>query len=169
MRHRHGCSRCFTHLRPSAAGGAPRVPSCSRARAGPGAATWGVQEDAPDYISFATIRAFDPPRRLLLTDSRYHARTGSLPFQADFSTEFTVADHAEGALLRVVQDGFPCAAVAEISTQPASAAGWTPLPASADTWPRHLLVPEVRSRGGQPELLDHPGNEQPGAACSSQG
>jgi uncharacterized protein YndB with AHSA1/START domain len=70
-------------------------------------ATWGDDEDAPDYVTAATIREFDPPRRLVLADYRYAARTGPLPFQADFVTEFTVSPHADGASLRVVQDGFP--------------------------------------------------------------
>jgi uncharacterized protein YndB with AHSA1/START domain len=77
------------------------------------AATWGADEDAPDYNTAATIRVFDPPRRMVLADYRYRAQTGLLPFQADFVTEFTVKPHADGALLRVVQDGFPCDASAD--------------------------------------------------------
>jgi len=77
------------------------------------AATWGDDEDAPDYNTAATIRVFDPPRRLVLGDYRYVAKTGPLPFKADFVTEFTVTPHADGALLRVVQDGFPVAACAD--------------------------------------------------------
>ena len=48
------------------------------------------------------------PRRLVFADYQYVAKTGPLPFQAEFVTEFTVTPHAEGAVLRVVQDGFPC-------------------------------------------------------------
>ena len=76
-------------------------------REGLWSAAWGEAEDDPDYITVATIRDFDPPRRLVLTDYRYRARTGPLPFDADFVTEFTVAPHPEGAVLRVSQDGFP--------------------------------------------------------------
>jgi uncharacterized protein YndB with AHSA1/START domain len=71
------------------------------------AAAWGESEDDPDYITVATIREFEPPRRLVLCDYRYHASKGPLPFKAEFVTEFTVEPHAEGSLLRVCQDGFP--------------------------------------------------------------
>jgi uncharacterized protein YndB with AHSA1/START domain len=71
------------------------------------AATWGELEDDPDYVTVATIRELDPPRRMVLTDYRYRARSGPLPFQADFTTTFEVVPHGAGALLRVSQDGFP--------------------------------------------------------------
>lgn len=71
------------------------------------AAAWGADEDAPDYVTVATIRDFEPPRRMVLTEYRYRAREGPLPFEADFVTEFLVVPHDEGATLRVTQDGFP--------------------------------------------------------------
>jgi uncharacterized protein YndB with AHSA1/START domain len=71
------------------------------------AAAWGEAEDEPDYITVATIREFEPPRRMVLTDYRYRAKSGPLPFAAEFVTEFAVTPHAEGAVLRVTQDGFP--------------------------------------------------------------
>jgi uncharacterized protein YndB with AHSA1/START domain len=71
------------------------------------AAAWGADEDDPDYITTATIREFDPPRKMVLADYRYKARTGPLPFEADFVTEFLVLPHEQGAILRVTQDGFP--------------------------------------------------------------
>lgn len=77
------------------------------------AATWGESEDDPDYVTAAEIRAFDSPRRMVLSDYRYRSRTGELPFQADFVTEFTVEPHSEGALLRVFQDGFPTGSEAD--------------------------------------------------------
>jgi hypothetical protein len=70
-------------------------------------ATWGESEDDPNYISAATIRNFEPPRRMVLTDYQYQARTGPLPFEAEFVTEFLVSPHAEGAILKVTQNGFP--------------------------------------------------------------
>ncbi len=70
-------------------------------------ATWGDSEDDPDYVTMATIREFEPPRRMVLGDYRYRARSGPLPFRADFVTEFLVAPHPEGSTLRVCQDGFP--------------------------------------------------------------
>ena len=71
------------------------------------AATWGDDEDNPDYITAAKIREFEPPRRMVLTDYRYLAKTGPLPFRANFVTEFVVVPQSDGAILRVTQDGFP--------------------------------------------------------------
>jgi uncharacterized protein YndB with AHSA1/START domain len=77
------------------------------------AAAWGDSEDDPDYITVATIREFEPPQRMVLSDYRYRARGGPLPFKADFVTEFVVLPHPEGAVLRVTQDGFPVACEAD--------------------------------------------------------
>lgn len=71
------------------------------------AATWGESEDDPDFITVATIRDFEPPSRMVLCDYRYRAKTGPLPFEADFVTEFAVQPHTAGAVLRVAQNGFP--------------------------------------------------------------
>ncbi len=71
------------------------------------AAAWGEVEDDPDYITAATIREFEPPHRMILSDYRYRAKSGPLPFAAKFVTEFVVLPHPEGAVLRVTQDGFP--------------------------------------------------------------
>lgn len=87
------------------------------------AAAWGLNEDEPDYVAAATLRVFDPPRRLVLADYRYYARSGPLPFQADFVTEFLVTPDIAGASLRVEQDGFPCAAAAD-EFYAACARGW---------------------------------------------
>lgn len=77
-------------------------------RGGIWAAVWGDVEDDPDYVTIATIREFEPPRRMVLCNYRYRARTGPLPFPADFVTEFAVELHSDdGAILRVTQDGFP--------------------------------------------------------------
>jgi uncharacterized protein YndB with AHSA1/START domain len=74
---------------------------------GVGAAAWGKAEDDPDYLTVATICDFEPPRRMVLTDYRYQAKSGPLPFAARFVTEFVVVPHEQGAVLRVTQDGFP--------------------------------------------------------------
>lgn len=71
------------------------------------AGAWGDDEDDPAYLTVATIREFDPPRRMVLADYRYRAADGPLPFEADFTTEFTVTAHPDGAVLRVAQAGFP--------------------------------------------------------------
>lgn len=70
-------------------------------------AAWGEAEDAPDYITAAIIRECSPPHRLVLSDYRYRAKSGPLPFDADFVTEFVVEPRTDGALLRVSQTGFP--------------------------------------------------------------
>lgn len=76
------------------------------------AATWGPEDD-PDYITAATMKVFDPPRRLVMSDYRYRAKSGPMPFQADFTTEFSVDPHESGTKLTVTQDGFPCDANAD--------------------------------------------------------
>lgn len=76
------------------------------------AAVWGAEDD-PDYITAATMKVFDPPRRIVFGDYRYQSKSGPLPFQANFETEFLVAPTAEGATLRVTQAGFPSESVAD--------------------------------------------------------
>jgi hypothetical protein len=78
------------------------------------AAAWG-DEDDPDYVSAAMITIFDPPRRLVLAEFNYCAKTGSLPFDTDrMTTEFLISDAGAGsATIRVVQDGFPIGTIAD--------------------------------------------------------
>lgn len=97
------------------------------------AAAWGDDEDDPEYVTTARIREFDPPRRMVLGDYRYRARS-PLPFAADFVTTFEVLPHPDGCLLRVVQAGFPAGPEAD-AFYAACASGW------ADTFAglrRHL-------------------------------
>ncbi len=77
------------------------------------AASWGADEDAPDYISAATLKVFDPPRRIVFGDYKYYSKAGPLPFQAEFTTEFIVESAPGGSLLRVIQDGFPADKIAD--------------------------------------------------------
>ena len=70
-------------------------------------AAWGDDEDHPDYITAATIREFDAPNRMVLDNYQYHAKSGPLPFEADFVTAFVVSATPSGASLQVTQDGFP--------------------------------------------------------------
>lgn len=71
------------------------------------AAAWGADEDAPDYVTVATLSVFEPPRRLVFTGFQYFAKTGALPFQADITTEYTLEPTPAGTRLRVRQSGFP--------------------------------------------------------------
>ena len=70
------------------------------------AAAWGPEDD-PEYVTTATMLAFEPPRRIVFGDYQYYSRSGPLPFEADFRTAFLVEPHAEGATLQVIQEGFP--------------------------------------------------------------
>ncbi len=70
-------------------------------------ATWGDDEDAPDYITSATLEVFDPPHQLVLMNYQYAAKAGELPFDADFRTTFTVDKTPSGSRISVTQDGFP--------------------------------------------------------------
>lgn len=72
------------------------------------AATWGSDEDDPDYVTVAAIREFVAPRILSLADYRYRSKHGPLPFAANFSTRFELEPSGEHTLLRVTQSGFPC-------------------------------------------------------------
>lgn len=87
------------------------------------AATWGNDEDDPDYITVATISEFQPQRRLVLGNYRYHSKAGPHPFEADFTTEFEVSATAEGACLQVTQSGFPAGPEAD-SYYVACQKGW---------------------------------------------
>ena len=71
------------------------------------AATWGDDEDEPDYITVARISKFEPPHLLELNDYRYATREGDLPFEASFTTRFSCKETAGGVVLRVEQAGFP--------------------------------------------------------------
>jgi uncharacterized protein YndB with AHSA1/START domain len=77
------------------------------------AAAWGENEDDPDYITAATIKVFDPPQRLVLSDFKYYAKSGALPFEAALTAEFTVEPVANGSVLKIDQDGFPTDSVAD--------------------------------------------------------
>lgn len=79
-------------------------------------AAWGPSEDAPDYVSSATIAALESPHRLHLVDFRYSARgKPDLPFDARaISVEFRVTSGPDGgSVLEITQDGFPVDAAAD--------------------------------------------------------
>lgn len=60
---------------------------------------------------------------MLLTDFKYFAKTGVLPFQVKLSTEFIITPQADGAVLRVVQAGYPRDGLADDFMRLACAAG----------------------------------------------
>lgn len=76
-------------------------------------AVWGEKEGEPDYISAATIKVFDPPRRMLLVDPKYFAKSGELPFKPEMTIEFIVEPAPTGSLLKVIQDRFPADSIAD--------------------------------------------------------
>lgn len=86
------------------------------------AAAWGSEDD-PDYVTVATIHTFEPPKRLVLADYRYFAKSGPLPFRADFTTEFLVRQGRQNASLQVSQNGFPTDGSADDYLD-ACASGW---------------------------------------------
>lgn len=77
------------------------------------AAAWGTDEDIPDYVTVYKIKSIEPPHRLFLTDTKYFAKSGPLPFHAEMTTEFVVEASDGGSILRVIQSGFPADAVAD--------------------------------------------------------
>jgi len=86
--------------------GAARAVVIAR-QGGSWSAAWGPHEDDPDYITSAVIAAFDPPRRLLLDNYQYHAKSEPLPFEVLFVTEFLIIPKNGASTLRVTQEGFP--------------------------------------------------------------
>ena len=78
-------------------------------------ASWGEDENDPDYISSFKILEYDPPKRLLLAEGKYFARDGQPPFVMDkMTTEFVIEDRNDGmSALRITQDGFPSEKVAD--------------------------------------------------------
>jgi hypothetical protein len=77
-------------------------------------ATWGTDEDAPDYITAARIVVWDPPRRLRLGRFEYVVANGTAPtFVGMLETEFSVVPRGARSLLRVEQSGFPAGVEAD--------------------------------------------------------
>lgn len=78
------------------------------------AATWGSDEDAPDYICVARLTKFEPPRRLVMGKFEYMTKHSHGPgFKAELETEFTVREHEAGSVLHVEQRGFPDGEIAD--------------------------------------------------------
>ncbi len=77
------------------------------------AASWGDNEDAPDYLGLATISEFDPPRKMTLANNQYFAKEGPLPFEASLTVKFEVAPSEKGSNLTVIHEGFPAGAEAD--------------------------------------------------------
>lgn len=82
-------------------------------RGGIYAVTWGDDIDQPDYISVAAISELIRPKRLALSDFRYHSKEGNLPFEADFGNEFILEEEGNGTSITVIQTGFPDDSVAD--------------------------------------------------------
>ena len=71
------------------------------------AATWGGEEDNPEYAATAVLSTYDPPHRSVMSDARYYAKAGALGFEGDYVIEFRVIAHDEGALLWLTHSGIP--------------------------------------------------------------
>lgn len=71
------------------------------------AATWGENEDDPDYAVTSVLSTYDPPTRSVMTDSRYYAKAGPLGFDSDYAIEYRVTAHEQGALLHLTHTGIP--------------------------------------------------------------
>jgi uncharacterized protein YndB with AHSA1/START domain len=71
-------------------------------------ATWGPNEDAPEYTTAARILIWEPPRRLRLGQFEYFTAAGvAPPFVAALETEFSVRPEGARSALMVHQTGFP--------------------------------------------------------------
>ena len=78
-------------------------------------ASWGENENDPDYISSFKILEFEPPTRMMLGEGKYFSRDGQPPFEMDkMTTLFVVEERGPGmCALRITQDGFPSEKVAD--------------------------------------------------------
>jgi uncharacterized protein YndB with AHSA1/START domain len=77
-------------------------------------ASWGDNENDADYITSFKILEYEPPKRLLLGDTKYFGREGQPPFElGKMTTEFIVESLGEGCSLRITQDGFPADPIAD--------------------------------------------------------
>jgi uncharacterized protein YndB with AHSA1/START domain len=68
---------------------------------------WGERENDPNYVAGARIRAFESPRRVALAFEYCRAKSGTLPYGAGMSAEFTIQKSQAGAVLRVTHSGIP--------------------------------------------------------------
>ena len=77
------------------------------------AVSWGENIDDPDYVTYANIVEFERFKKLSLANYSYFAKTGNLPFEAEFTNDFILEESPAGTILKVVQDGFPDDAIAD--------------------------------------------------------
>ncbi len=70
-------------------------------------ATWGKNEDQPDYITVARLKVFEPPKRLVMGDFEYWSTDRPLSFAGELIATFCVEPIGENARLSVTQSGFP--------------------------------------------------------------
>lgn len=86
-------------------------------------ASWGINEDDPDYISYASIKAIEPPVRLELSYDKYYAKENPLPFNAHMEATFLLETISGETHLSVRQTGFPSSVAADDYYQ-ACVKGW---------------------------------------------
>lgn len=68
---------------------------------------WGERENNPDYVSGATIKAFEAPRRLFLAFEYCRGKAGALTIGNAMTAEFTIQKMGGGCRLRVTHTGIP--------------------------------------------------------------
>lgn len=70
-------------------------------------ATWGLDENDPDFVAMARIKRFDPPTTLLLGDYVFHSKLLQLEHKLPaFQTLFEVQANGKGSILSLEQSGF---------------------------------------------------------------
>ncbi len=76
-------------------------------------ATWGKDEDRPDYITVARMKVFDPPKQLVMCEFEYWSGEEPLPFADQLETAFQIEELRGHARLTVTQSGIPDEATAD--------------------------------------------------------
>jgi uncharacterized protein YndB with AHSA1/START domain len=77
-------------------------------------ATWGDDEDSPDFLCGYRLSRFERPGLLEFSDPVYEAKAGPMPFSMDqMSVQFQIETADHGATLSVTQHGFPTDTIAD--------------------------------------------------------
>ncbi|MGI9515889.1 MAG: SRPBCC family protein [Pirellulaceae bacterium] len=77
-------------------------------------ATWGEDEDSPDYLCGYRMSRFERPEMLEFSEPVYESKSGPMPFSVDhMAVQFRIEPVDDRTRLSVTQDGFPTDTMAD--------------------------------------------------------